>query len=553
MGGGISSASLSEALRGSSDDDIKKALQKMPGGDRDRLLGFLGDSSTSVAREIAVQVDFGAVRERVLRIMDSPDWDDGSYAPILIRLGWHSSGTFDARDGSGGSDGGTMRHELEANDPDNAGLEAARQKLEPLLKEFPGLTCSDLWILASYCAIEHTGGPKIEFNGGRVEAPATKAICPGRLPSAEKGSSLGLEVDEEGRVKGWEGNAAHIREVFNRMNFSDREIVALICGGHVYGRCHKDRSGYAGAWVENPTFFSNEYAADMIGDKWMLVGHDSLLPDGRNVPDEIRPAPGKRQYIDLSKLMPEDDDEKENLRAPDSANHPPGLYTCVSDWVNVREQADVKSPIIGRITKDMSINLVSVKVFGTALRGRAERGGWVSIVGSAGKTLFERTGEFNLPSMCGMYRRLAPLPTFTGVQATGNGSGSVSTTEFRVSEVACGTEDGVTGAVLGKVDDGRWAMLYSPSNGLLAEQIITGYNEKIRKPIKGQDGYQMMLISDMVLLWDPDFCQVLKEYAEDVDLLSREFGAAFKKLTELGCPWSKDGGHFKLPGCTMFK
>merc|ERR1719215_775264 len=105
---------------------------------------------------------------------------------------------------------------------------------------------------------------------------------------------------------GWERNAMHIRAVFGRMGFNDREMVALITGGHVYGRCHQESSGYAGAWVENPTFFSNEYAADLVGDKWMLVGHDTLLPDGRAVPDEIRPAPGKRQYVDLSKLIPED-------------------------------------------------------------------------------------------------------------------------------------------------------------------------------------------------------------------------------------------------------
>lgn len=318
-------------------------------------------------------------------------------------------------------------------------------------------------------------------------------------------------------------------------------MVALICGGHVYGRCHASNSGYAGPWVENPTFFSNEYAADMIGDKWMLVGHDTLLPDGRAVPEEIRPAPGKRQYVDLSKLMPEDD-ENENINAPDAENHPPGSYFCVSDWVNVREQADVKSPIIGRVTKDMMINLLAVKVFGTAMRGRLERGGWISIVGSGGKTLFERRGDFDRQSMIGKYRRLATLPKYDNMQATGNGSGVITATEFLVSEVGVGSEDGVNGAVFGRVDDKRWALLYSPKKGLLAEQIIVGYNEKVRKPIKGQDGYQMMLISDMVLLWDPKFCEVLKEYADDVDLLSKDFGAAFKRLTELGCPWSKDGG-----------
>merc|ERR1719446_1046002 len=102
-----------------------------------------------------------------MRVMDSPDWDDGSYAPVLIRLAWHSSGTYDAKDYTGGSYGATMRHALEANDPDNAGLGAARELLEPIKNAHPGLSYADLWILASYCAIEHTGGPKMEFTGGR--------------------------------------------------------------------------------------------------------------------------------------------------------------------------------------------------------------------------------------------------------------------------------------------------------------------------------------------------------------------------------------------------
>lgn len=75
---------------------------------------------------------------------------------------------------------------------------------------------------------------------------------------------------------------------------------------------------------------------------------------------------------------------------------------------------------------------------------------------------------------------------------------------------------------------------------------MKGYNEVARHPLKGQDGNQMMLISDMVMLWDPAFRRVLQEYADDQDVLSDDFGKAFKRLTELGCPWSKDGGYMKL-------
>jgi len=387
----------------------------------------------------------------------------------------------------------------------------------------------------------------IDFHGGRIDAAAEKAIAPGRLPNPEKGSSESMEVDEEGRVKDWEKNAEHIRDVFGRMGFTDRETVALICGGHVYGRCHQESSGYGGAWVENPTFFSNEYAADMFGDKWILVGNDTILPNGERVPEEIRPAPGKRQYIDLSKIMPDEEEEKER-KAPNSENYPPGAYTCVSDWVNCREQADVSSPIQGRFVSGQTINLIAVKVFGTAIRGQAERGGWVSIIGSGGKTLFERQGELNTQAMKGKWRRLNAVPTFAGLQATGAGKGSVKDAEVIVSEVATGSLDGAKDAVFGKISSGDWALLYSPKKGLLAELIVEGYNEAVRKPIKGQDGNQMMLISDMVMMWDPSFCKVLQEYADDTEVLKEDFGKAFKRLTELGCPWSKDGGHFKMAG-----
>lgn len=488
-------------------------------------------------------VDFDRVRADIMKVMDSPDWDDGSYAPVLIRLAWHASGTYCAKDCTGGSNGATMRHGLEANDPDNAGLNPARNLLEPIKAAHANLTYADLWVLASYCAIEHTAGPSIEFRGGRRDMPESKAIAPGRLPNPELGTDLGsMEVDSEGRVKGWEGSASHIRQVFGRMGFSDREIVALICGGHVYGRCHNEHSGYAGAWVENPTRFSNEYAADMFGDKWILVTHDTKMPDGGDVPEEVRPSPGKRQYIDLSKYEGEEDDSKATRQAPDCKEFPPGRYTCVSDWVNCREQPDTGSSIIGRVVKDQEITLVSVKIFGTAMRGRAERGGWVSIIASGGKTLFERRGDIDTQRLPGSYRALsASIPYFGAPEATGGGQGKlqVQGQSFQVQEVALGTDEGEAGAIFGRTTEG-WALLHSPSRGSLAELIVIGYNEKPRRAIKAQSGHQMMLITDMVMLWDPLFAAVLKEYADDEEVLRRDFGSSFKRLTELGCAWSAD-------------
>jgi hypothetical protein len=492
--------------------------------------------------------DYQAVRADLCKLMNSPDWDDGSYAPILIRLAWHSSGTYCAADGTGGSNGATMRYEVEANDPENAGLGAARDLLEPLKLLHPWVSFADLWILAAYVAIEHTGGPSIPFTGGRVDAPLGSGIAPGRLPGAEYGLAEGWKVDDEGRMEGWETLAQHIRDVFGRMGLDDKEAVALISGGHVYGRCHTASSGYAGAWVENPTFFSNEYCADMIEDKWIPVTHDTVMPDGGAVPEEVRPMPGKRQYIDLSKY--EDDAAEEAVRAaPDAVDHPVGMYRCVSQWVNCREMPDIGSPIVGRFVEDQIISLVSVKVFGTAVRGQAERGGWVSIIGSAGKTLFERIGELSPQQLIGNFR----VRTGAGAPIFGDNSGALDKSahvkklgageEFYASEISHRQD----GALLGKTVDARdnntsWALIYSPVDGLLSELIVQGYNEKPRKAIKGQSGHQMMLVSDMVLLWDPGFKQHLEVYAEDLEILKRDFGTAFKRLTELGCSWSNDRG-----------
>lgn len=497
--------------------------------------------------------NYEEIRKKLASVMDSADWDDGSYAPLLIRLAWHSSGTYDAASGTGGSNGATMRHAVEAADPENAGLEKAREYLEQVKAEHPWVSYADLWILAACVAIEHTGGPSVPFHGGRFDGPAEKAVKPGRLPGAETGLDAGFELDEEGRLRGWERLAGHVREVFQRMGFCDQEMVALICGGHLYGRCHPTSSGYAGAWVENPTLFSNEYAADLIGDKWVAVQHDTRMPDGGVVPEEVRPAPGKRQYIDLSKYMPDEEDQQVRA-APDADGHPPGRYRCVSQWVNCRESADVDSSIVGRVIQGTGVDLVTVKVFGTAVRGLALCGGWVSIVGSGGKTLFQREGGFQLDTMAGRFRSVAPggalcYATCAGGDTSGGRCGMNE--EFCVVEVAIPQGGELAGALLGRVGqdaegvtsrDYPWVLLHAPSLGLCCEWIMPGYNEKPRRPLAGQTGHQMMLASDMVLLWDPDFRKHLEIYAEDESQLKIDFGAAFLRLTELGCPWSSDRG-----------
>lgn len=275
--------------------------------------GVPGPSSCPfTASSSATTANYDDVRADLRSLMDNPSWDDGSLAPIFLRLAWHSSGTYDASTGTGGSNGAGMRFsgEAESRDPENAGLQAARAFLEPVKRRHPHISYSDIWILASYVGLEVTGGPVIPFTPGRVDHVdgtywAKTGMSYGRLPAAEKyccphldDSNVSSSIDPTtGTVRGWEGLCSHVRnEVFYRMGFDDREIVALLCGGHVYGRCHPTASGYAGPWVEHPTKFSNEYASDMIEDEWTLVSHGDRWLVGMGA-EELLPAPGKRQFV----------------------------------------------------------------------------------------------------------------------------------------------------------------------------------------------------------------------------------------------------------------
>jgi hypothetical protein len=319
--------------------------------------------------------NYARARKELLAMMDAPEWDDGSYAPILIRLAWHASATYDRHSRTGGSDGATMRLITEAADPDNAGLEYARAILEPIKARHPGISYADLWILAAYAALEHTGGPVIEFRAGRRDS-SDPARCPpnGRLPDPQHGLQPGEDAD--GRPNGWRDLAAYMRALFDRLGFSEREAVALLCGGHAYGRCHTSRSGFAGAWVEAPTIWSNEYAKDMVGDEWRLVTHADDWLDAIGAA-ELRPAPGKRQYV--NKQPP-----KQLGAPPPTSRYPVGSYTVVGPkYINLRRDLDVASPVIGRPAEGSSLNLIAIRHAGSAVRGLADCGGWVSILVSA--------------------------------------------------------------------------------------------------------------------------------------------------------------------------
>ncbi|AOW04632.1 putative heme-binding peroxidase [Yarrowia lipolytica] len=183
---------------------------------------------------------------------------DGTLAPLLIRLAWHSCATYDKYTRTGGSNGATMRYHLEASDEGNVGLEVARLSLEPIKRKHPWITYADLWILAGVVSIEACKGPSIKWRDGRVDYEDDLLVPPnGRLP-------LGG------------GDASHVRTIFSRMGFNDQETVALI-GAHSLGRLHPHRSGFDGPWTSNPAKCDNEFYKLLLGNVWTLV--DS--PTGR--------------------------------------------------------------------------------------------------------------------------------------------------------------------------------------------------------------------------------------------------------------------------------
>ena len=158
---------------------------------------------------VPTQADYQAVYDAVAKkLIDEDDYDDGSYGPVLLRLGWHASGTYDAATGTGGSNGATMRFAPERDHGANAGLVMAQKFLEPIKEQFPWITYSDLWTLAAACAIQEMGGPDIPWRPGRADRDVSYCTPDGRLPDGSKEQN-------------------HLRAIFGRMGFNDQEIVAL--------------------------------------------------------------------------------------------------------------------------------------------------------------------------------------------------------------------------------------------------------------------------------------------------------------------------------------
>lgn len=209
-----------------------------------------GDKGREAAADfVPEKKDYQRVYNMIAKLLDEKDeYDDGSYGPVLVRLAWHASGTYDAASGTGGSNGATMRFNPEGNHGANAGLNNARDFLEPVKQRFPWISYSDLWILAAVCSIQEMRGPDIPFRPGRQDRDAAFCAPDGRLPDGSKG------VD-------------YLRQLFGRMGFDDQELVAL-SGAHALGRCHTDRSGWTGPWTHSPTTVSNAYFKHLLEEKW---------------------------------------------------------------------------------------------------------------------------------------------------------------------------------------------------------------------------------------------------------------------------------------------
>ncbi|MEW2353131.1 catalase/peroxidase HPI [Spirillospora sp. NPDC029432] len=207
-------------------------------------------------------LDLPAVKEDIARVLtDSQDWwpaDFGNYGPLIIRMAWHSAGTYRVSDGRGGAGAGQQRFAPLNSWPDNASLDKARRVLWPVKKKYGRkISWADLMILAGNVALETMGLKTFGFAGGREDAweaeedvfwgPETAWLDDERY-SGERDLEKPLAAVQMGLIyvnpEGPNGNpdpiaaARDIRETFGRMAMNDEETVALIAGGHTFGKTH---------------------------------------------------------------------------------------------------------------------------------------------------------------------------------------------------------------------------------------------------------------------------------------------------------------------------
>jgi len=288
------------------------------------------DTSFQYATEFK-SLDLKAVKKDIFELMTtSQEWwpaDYGHYGPFFIRMAWHSAGTYRVGDGRGGAGAGQQRFAPLNSWPDNANLDKARLLLWPIKQKYGRkISWADLMILAGNCALESMGFKTFGFAGGREDVwepqeevywgSETKWLDDKRY-SGKRELEAPLGAVQMGLIyvnpEGPNGTpdpvaAAHdIRETFGRMAMNDEETVALIAGGHSFGKTHGAAdpgkyvhhepaaagieqqslgwkntfgkghgadtitSGLEGAWTTTPTKFSNNFFENLFGFEWELT------------------------------------------------------------------------------------------------------------------------------------------------------------------------------------------------------------------------------------------------------------------------------------------
>uniref|UniRef100_UPI0040473158 catalase/peroxidase HPI n=2 Tax=Roseivirga sp. TaxID=1964215 RepID=UPI0040473158 len=277
-------------------------------------------------------LDLAALKKDIYDLMtESQDWwpaDYGHYGPFFIRMAWHSAGTYRIQDGRGGAGAGQQRFAPLNSWPDNANLDKARLLLWPIKQKYgKKISWADLMVLAGNCALESMGFETYGFAGGRADVwepeedvywgSETEWMGDDKRYSGDRelenplgASHMGLiYVNPEG-PKGQpdpKGAAHDIRETFGRMAMNDEETVALIAGGHTFGKTHGAAdptkyvgaepagasieeqgmgwknsfgsgkgvdtitSGLEGAWTKTPAKWSNDYFDHLFGYEWELT------------------------------------------------------------------------------------------------------------------------------------------------------------------------------------------------------------------------------------------------------------------------------------------
>ncbi|MCC7504044.1 MAG: catalase/peroxidase HPI, partial [Saprospiraceae bacterium] len=289
------------------------------------------DKSFNYAEEFK-SLDLAAVKKDIYEVMtNSQDWwpaDYGHYGPFFIRMAWHSAGTYRISDGRGGAGSGTQRFAPLNSWPDNANLDKARLLLWPVKQKYGRkLSWADLMILAGNCALESMGFKTFGFAGGREDVwqpeediywgSETEWLGDKRYSGEREDLENPLAAVQMGLIyvnpEGPGGNpdpllaARDIRETFGRMAMNDEETVALIAGGHTFGKTHGAAdpskyvgrepaaasieeqsmgwansygrgnagdtitSGLEGAWTTTPTKWSNNFFWNLFGYEWELT------------------------------------------------------------------------------------------------------------------------------------------------------------------------------------------------------------------------------------------------------------------------------------------